>query len=88
MRFLTVALLLMGSAMVGSSAYAGADDAKWVAQCIKDNSDAKVGPEVVKSYCACMNNKMDDNETKTISQWEKTHKTEMEACEKSVGWDK
>ena len=88
MRFLTVSLLILGFAVVGSPAFAGADDAKWVAQCIKDNADAKVGPEVVKSYCVCMNNKMDENETKTISQWEKTHKSEMEACEKSAGWDK
>ncbi len=88
MRFLTVSLLILGFSVVGSPAFAGADDAKWVAQCIKDNADAKVAPEVVKSYCACMNSKMDDSETKTITQWEKTHKPEMEACEKSAGWDK
>lgn len=67
-------------------AYAGADDAKWVAKCIKDNQDAKVSIEVVTKYCTCMNNKMDDNETLSISQWEKTHPAEMAACEKESGW--
>ena len=86
MRFLTVALLVAGFAMGGSPAFAGSEDAKWVGQCLKDNAEAKAGPDVVKAYCVCMNNKMDDSETKTISQWEKTHKAEMEACEKEAGW--
>ncbi|CUW38276.1 conserved exported protein of unknown function [Magnetospirillum sp. XM-1] len=68
------------------AAFAGSDDAKWVAKCIKDNADAKVSAEVVKTYCTCMNNKMDDNETLSISAWEKTHPNEMKACEKEAGW--
>jgi hypothetical protein len=35
-----------------------------------------------------MNNKMDENETKSITQWEKTHPDEMAACDKESGWDK
>ena len=69
-------------------AMAGADDAKWVAQCINDNKDAKVSIEVITKYCTCMNNKMDENETKSITQWEKTHPNEMAACDKESGWDK
>lgn len=66
-------------------ANAGADDTKWVAKCVSDNSDAKVSVEVVTKYCTCMNNKMDDNETQSITQWEKTHQTEMKSCEKEAG---
>ena len=88
MRFFTIALLLMGSALATSVAYADADDMKWVEQCKKDNAEAKVAPEVVVKYCTCMNEKMDSNETKTISQWELTHKKEMNACEKAAGWEK
>jgi hypothetical protein len=33
-----------------------------------------------------MNNKMSDNETQSITQWEKTHATERQACDKEAGW--
>jgi len=37
-----------------------------------------------------MNNEMDDNETLSISAWEKTGKGKvaMAACDKKSGWDK
>ncbi len=73
---------------IAGTSFAGSDDAKWVARCIQDNKDAKVSIDVITKYCTCMNNKMDDNETKTITQWEKTHPAEMAACDKEAGWDK
>jgi len=81
------ALAIGGFVMSIGSAFANSDDAKWVAQCIKDNKDAKVNVSVVTTYCTCMNDKMDENETKSISQWEKTHKKEMHECEKKAGWE-
>ncbi|RAU20568.1 hypothetical protein CU669_17660 [Paramagnetospirillum kuznetsovii] len=86
MKFFAAALLIGMTALGSTAAFAGADDTKWVAKCVSDNSDAKVSVEIVAKYCTCMNNKMDDNETKTITQWEKTHPTEMKACEKEAGW--
>ncbi|BAE49084.1 hypothetical protein [Paramagnetospirillum magneticum] len=86
MKFTIGATCLAVSLLVSGAAFAGADDAKWVAKCISDNSDAKVSVDIVSKYCTCMNNKMDDNETKTITQWEKTHPAEMKACEKEAGW--
>jgi hypothetical protein len=80
-------LLAAGLTLASGVAFADADDRKWIAQCIRDNSDAKVGTEIVRKYCSCMNNKMDDNETKTITQWEKSHPTERKACEKVAGWE-
>jgi hypothetical protein len=63
-----------------------ADDAKWIAQCVKDNKDEGATEAVVKKFCACMNDKMDDKEMKSISEWEKSHKKEMKECEKVSGW--
>jgi hypothetical protein len=33
-----------------------------------------------------MNNKMSDNETLSITAWEKTHAPERKACDKEAGW--
>lgn len=86
MKFVFAALLL-GSSVLGSiAAYADADDAKWVAQCVQDNKDEKASVEVITKYCTCMNNKMSSNETQSITQWEKTHVAERQACDKEAGW--
>jgi hypothetical protein len=86
MKFAIAASLLLTGLAFAAPAVAGPDDAKWVAQCVGDNKDAKVAVEVVAKYCTCMNNKMDNNETQSITQWEKTHATEREACDKEAGW--
>ena len=70
---------------------ATSDDAKWVAKCVSDNAAAKnVTVEIISAYCTCMNNEMDDNETLSVSAWEKTTKGKvaMAACDKKSGWDK
>jgi len=72
--------------LLSGFAFAGADDDAWVNKCVKDNAKEGATAEVVKKYCTCMNNKMDDNETKSISNWEKSHPNEMKACEKEAGW--
>ena len=33
-----------------------------------------------------MNEKMDNNETQSISTWEKSHPAERAACDKASGW--
>ncbi len=84
-RFFTVfffAIIMSFAAL----AYAGSDDAKWIAQCLEDNKNAKVPTEVIVKYCTCMNNKMDENEELTITQWEKQHPKEQEECDKVAGW--
>ncbi len=58
---------------------------KWINQCVADNK-GDAPREVVLKYCTCMNNKMSDNETQSITQWEKTHVTERKACDKEAGW--
>ena len=86
MKPLVFALMLGVSALASSVAYADADDTKWVAQCVKDNQDEKATVEVISKYCTCMNGKMSSNETQSITQWEKTHVAERQACDKEAGW--
>ena len=62
------------------------DDLKWVNQCLRDNKDAGVSQEIIRKYCVCMNKKMDDNETRSISVWEKANPRARAACDKESGW--
>lgn len=86
MKIVIGAAFLSMTLLASGAAFAGADDTKWVAKCVSDNSDAKVSVDVVVKYCTCMNNKMDDGETLSISAWEKKNPKEMAACEKESGW--
>jgi hypothetical protein len=64
-----------------------ADDLKWVNQCIDDNRGEAGGtPQIVRAYCVCMNEKMDSNETRSISQWETANPGARRACERQSGW--
>ncbi len=86
MRFVAVSLVAVGWMLAGGVAQAD-DNAKWVAQCLKDNADAKVSEAIVNKYCVCMNDKMDNNETRSITQWEKANPEARKACEKAAGWE-
>ena len=64
-----------------------ADDVKWINQCIDDNrNEAGATPAIVRTYCMCMNEKMDSNETRSITQWEKANPNARRACERQAGW--
>jgi hypothetical protein len=63
-----------------------ADDTKWINECVQDNKDEGAKEDVVLKYCTCMNDKMDDNENASISDWEKSHPEERKICEKEAGW--
>jgi len=63
-----------------------ADDTKWITVCVSDNKDEGQAAPVVLAYCTCMNNKMSDNETRSITQWEKANPRAQEACSKDAGW--
>ena len=81
-------LMLFGAVLAGQSASAqqmNADDLKWVNACIVDNKGG-ASDAVIRKYCICMNEKMSDNETRSITQWEKTHVTEQRACSRAAGW--
>jgi hypothetical protein len=69
----------------GAASAATTDDVKWINQCVADNKGG-AADDVVLKYCTCMNNKMSDTETQSITQWEKTHATERKACDAEAGW--
>lgn len=83
------ALLAAAFAMNSSAAYAQmtADDLAWINRCISDNKRGGASAEVVRKYCICMNEKMDDNERLSISAWEKKNPDAMKACDKEAGWN-
>lgn len=90
MKSITIAaaalFLAASSYAVKPASAATTDDVKWINQCVDDNKNEGAKQEVVLKYCTCMNNKMSDNETRSITQWEKTHKREQEACSREAGW--
>jgi hypothetical protein len=87
MRLAIAALLVATPLIAGNAAFAApsADDVKWINQCIADNKGGAAA-DVVRKYCTCMNDKMDNNETQSITQWEKSHPKERTACDKEAGW--
>jgi hypothetical protein len=87
MKFETAVLLVVASIMVSAPAFAqlSKDDVKWINQCIADNKGG-ASAEVVRKYCFCMNEKMDNNENRSITEWEKSHPRERAACDKESGW--
>ncbi|MBF0213725.1 MAG: hypothetical protein HQM00_09210 [Magnetococcales bacterium] len=83
-------VLVLGAMMMAfgmaNTASAGSDDEAWVAKCIRDNKHEGQSQATVAIYCSCMNNQMSDNETLSITAWEKSHPAEMAQCEKEAGW--
>jgi len=80
-------VILAVSLFSSVSAFAGADDVKWINQCKADNKGEKgYTEEIGTKYCTCMNSKMGDNETRTITEWEKANPKSRAACEKEAGW--
>jgi hypothetical protein len=88
MKTVTKSLLagLFLTIVSGAAHAATTDDVKWINQCLQDNKGEGASKDVVLKYCTCMNNKMSDNETQSITQWEKTHVAERKACDKESGW--
>ncbi len=79
-------LVLVVSMSFSGLAFADADDTKWIAQCMMDNKDEGKPTAVVQKYCECMNNQMSSSETRSITEWEKTHPKEERECSAKAGW--
>ena len=89
MKYLAAAIFLAACATLNpaSAQKMNADDVKWVNQCIDDSRGVEgYTPARARAYCMCMNEKMDDNETRTITQWEKSHPAAQHDCEQKSGW--
>ena len=88
MKIAVTLLVLAGACFAGTAAVAATtDDVQWINRCVSDNQNEKgATPAIILKYCTCMNNKMSDNETQSISTWEKSHPAEMKACDREAGW--
>jgi hypothetical protein len=82
------ALLILAASLIATPAFADTteDDVTWINQCIADNKKEGATEDVVRKYCVCMNNAMSDEESKSVSDWEKSHPDETKACDKEAGW--
>lgn len=86
MAFLAFASVSVAT-LPASAQSMNADDMKWINQCINDNKGEAGGtPQIVRAYCICMNEKMDNNETRSITQWEKANPAARRDCEAKSGW--
>src|SRR5256886_16194749 len=63
------------------------DDLEWINEGIRDNRDEPGGtPPIIRAYCDCMNEKMDDNEIRSITQREIANPRARRECERQAGW--
>jgi hypothetical protein len=86
MKLLVAALIFASCTFTAGQAVAAtADDAKWIGQCVSDNKGG-AADDVLRKYCTCMNGKMSETETQSITQWEKAHAAERAVCDKEAGW--
>ncbi|MEW6257258.1 MAG: hypothetical protein AB1592_14995 [Pseudomonadota bacterium] len=89
MKIARTVFIISGLALAGigaARAQQNSDDVKWITQCVSDNKDEGQEAPVILAYCTCMNNKMSSNETRSITQWEKSNPRAMEACSAEAGW--
>jgi len=89
MSYKAAALLIFAASLMASpAAFADTteDDVTWINQCIADNKKEGATEDVVRKYCVCMNNAMGNEETNSVTEWEKSHPDETKACDKEAGW--
>ena len=80
--FAAVCMTTAGGALAASP-----DDIKWVNQCVADSKGMGAKEDVVLKYCICMVSKMSENETRSVTQWEKVNVTARNQCAASAGWN-
>ena len=88
MKNIAALLMLLGFVVTTDTARSQAvtaDDVKWINQCVADNKGLAAA-DVIRKYCMCMNEEMDDSETRTITQFEKANPKARAKCDKVSGW--
>ena len=84
-RIAPLAVAVVAIASGFGQAFAIADTAARIKQCVIDNQAETQTATVVAAYCSCMNKKMSDSETQSITTWEKSHPSEQKACSEEAG---
>jgi hypothetical protein len=89
MRAIAFLSLAIGTLMVGGAAAQTkqTDDVRWVNQCVRDSAGYNVSEQVKIMYCTCMVSKMSDNETRSVTQWERANPVARDDCAKRAGWN-
>ncbi len=86
-KLFAVALTLSAMTVPGYTQQLDKDDIKWINECIVDNKNEDgATAKIIRTYCFCMNEKMDSSESKSISTWEKSNPRAKRACEQQSGW--
>ena len=70
----------------GSMEAYASEDAQHVDQCVRDSAGMSATQQVKIMYCTCMVGKMDDNETRSVSQWEVANPAIATECARLSGW--
>jgi len=75
------------SFMGGGAGAQSTDDVRWVNQCVRDSASYPVSEQVKIMYCTCMVSKMSNNETRSVTQWERANPVARDDCAKRAGWN-
>ena len=78
---------VVAGALVAGNAAAQTDDVRWVNQCVRDSASYPVSEQVKIMYCTCMVSKMSNNETRSVTQWERANPVARDDCAKRAGWN-
>ena len=85
-RWLAATLVCGWLLACGSVEVSASQDAKYVDQCVQDSAGMSATQQVKIMYCTCMVGKMDDNETRSVTQWEVANPTIAAECAHLSGW--
>jgi len=69
----------------GAAAQRQTDDVRWVNQCVRDSAGYNVSEQVKIMYYTCMVSKMSDNETRSVTQWERANPQARDDCARRAG---
>ena len=87
MKSTIITLSFVACLIAGSAAAQSTDDVKWVNQCVRDSAGYAVSEQVKIMYCTCMVSKMSDNETRSVTQWERANPAARDDCTRRAGWN-
>jgi hypothetical protein len=76
--FSLASLVVFGSGNI--TLLARTSDPQVRAQCFSENKNENPDIRIVAKYCICLDNKMTDNETQSITEWGNTHPSAKAAC--------
>ena len=87
MKAFAIAMAFACCLIAGGAAAQTSDDVKWVNQCVRDSASYNVSEQVKIMYCTCMVSKMSDNETRSVTQWERANPRARDDCARRAGWN-